>query len=240
MALSRFEDVDVLRFLGEIVKRHVEHYKEDFDLDKGLLRTLAKKGNAEDKRLLWMARPAGTWCLREQEAYLQDSRAYNTWKFYGEQTRDKILAYALELKTGAKGCVIGTIHELDYAAHTKRLKMLAVPIAYKTFRFEDGTECTGDRSSFNKTDNALRAKYGEKQSFVIVQHPESAGELAMILKRERFKRDYHSIPITVEDHIRDLFIDLKKNASVKAVLGENKKTIAESAPTKTAKDRQGR
>ena len=51
----------------------------------------------EDKLLLWLSLPSGTVCFRERDVLLKDTQAYNTWKFCGEQTHDRILAYAVEL-----------------------------------------------------------------------------------------------------------------------------------------------
>ena len=34
MGAVRFEDVDVLDFLGKVVELHTQHYKDDFDIDK--------------------------------------------------------------------------------------------------------------------------------------------------------------------------------------------------------------
>jgi hypothetical protein len=68
MAGVRFEDVDLLGALSRIVDLHTQHYKEDFDLDKELISKLAVSERSEDKQLLWMSRPCGTYTLRERPA----------------------------------------------------------------------------------------------------------------------------------------------------------------------------
>ena len=73
MARVRFEDVDLLGALSRIVDLHTQHYKEDFDLDKELISKLAVSDRSEDKQLLWMSRPCGTYTLREREVYLDGS-----------------------------------------------------------------------------------------------------------------------------------------------------------------------
>ena len=65
MAGVRFEDVDLLGALSRIVDLHTQHYKEDFDLDKELISKLAVSDRSEDKQLLWMSRPCGTYTLRD-------------------------------------------------------------------------------------------------------------------------------------------------------------------------------
>lgn len=92
----KFEDMDILDALGKIMELHTKHYKDDFDLDKELLAKLAVSEHTEDRRVLWMSRPCGTYTLRERDVYLQDSHENKIWNFYHEQTNDPILAYAPE------------------------------------------------------------------------------------------------------------------------------------------------
>ena len=47
----------------------------------------------------WMSRPNGTYLLPEREVYVEDSYENKVWEFYHEQTRDPILAYAVEIKS---------------------------------------------------------------------------------------------------------------------------------------------
>lgn len=98
MGAARFEGVDILDSLGQIMELHTQHYKDDFDMDKELIQNLVLSGEPEDRRLLWMSRPCGTYTLREWEVYLEGSHANKVWRFYHEQTKDPILAYALSVK----------------------------------------------------------------------------------------------------------------------------------------------
>ena len=54
---------------------------------------------------------------RERDVFLKDTRQHNTWRFYGEQTRDTILAYAVELTGTEQGKIKGNLYELDYLQH---------------------------------------------------------------------------------------------------------------------------
>jgi hypothetical protein len=204
MDLFRFEGIDPIPFLGEVVKLHVKHYKDDFEIDKSLLRSFAANGGTEDRRFLWMARPSGTWCLRERNAYLKSTREYNTWKFYGEQTGDEILAFAIALKEKRDGHIIGTLHELDYEEHYARVKECALPVVSETYLFDDGTECGGTQRAFANTMRELTERYGKPPAFVLVPHPESETGLDTILRSERFKRDYGSVPGDTGEYLRGL------------------------------------
>ena len=66
---TKFEGVDILDFLGQVVELHTQHYKEDFDVDKELIQKVALSGEPEERRLLWMSRPCGTYCLSERCIY---------------------------------------------------------------------------------------------------------------------------------------------------------------------------
>ncbi len=188
----KFEDVDILDFLGKIVELNTHHYKDDFDLDRDLILGLAGTGEPEDRRLLWMSRPCGTYTLREREVYLEGSYANNVWRFYHEQTRDTVLAYALSVKDVQDGKVGGNIYPLDYGAHVEQMKRLTCPVGKLAVTFGDGTNIIIPCQEKGRLINELTPLHGQPKS--VTDLPENERELAMILKRERFKRSYHATP----------------------------------------------
>ena len=125
MAGVRFEDVDLLGALSRIVDLHTQHYKEDFDLDKELISKLAVSDRSEDKQLLWMSRPCGTYTLREREVYLEGSHENKVWRFYQEHTNDPVLAYAISLKEVRDGKIFGNLYPLNYREHVERMQATA-------------------------------------------------------------------------------------------------------------------
>ena len=183
----KFEDVDILDALGQIVELNTHHYKDDFDLDKELIPKLALSGNPEDRRLLWMSRPCGTYTLREREVYLQESYENNVWRFYHEQTRDKVLAYALVLKDLQDGKVTGDIY---------------CPTEKVTTSFSDGEVVSLPYGNHKQLINGLASIHGKAKS--ILYEPESGRELSVILERERFKRSHHAKTGDLETYIAKL------------------------------------
>ena len=95
--MNKFENVDVIASLDAIMRQNTAFYQDDFDIDKRILQGAAARPGAEDRKILWFSRPSGTSCFRERDVFLKGTRQHNTWRFYGEQTRDKVLAYAVEL-----------------------------------------------------------------------------------------------------------------------------------------------
>ena len=133
----KFENIDLVDALRRIMDIHTQNYKEDFELDAGLLHSLAGSQSPEDKHLLWMSRPNGTYLLPEREVYVEDSYENKVWEFYHEQTRDPILAYAVEIKGVEGDTVRGNLIELDYAAHVERMQKLTVPVETVAVSFKD-------------------------------------------------------------------------------------------------------
>ena len=76
----KFENIDLVDALRRIMDIHTQNYKEDFELDAGLLNSLADSQSAEDKHLLWMSRPSGTYLLPEREVYVEDSFENKVWE----------------------------------------------------------------------------------------------------------------------------------------------------------------
>ena len=160
MAAVKFEGVDVLDFLGKVVELHTQHYKDDFDIDKELIQNLAACRNGENEHLLWMSKICGTYCLWERDVYLQDSHENKVWRFYHEQTKDSILAYAIRLDGIQDGKVTGCIWPLDYHAHVERVRLLSCPIKKVSVLFQDGTQAAFPYNSYMQQINMFKAEHG--------------------------------------------------------------------------------
>lgn len=181
---------------------HTQHYKDDFDLDKELIPKLALSGEPEDRHLLWLSRPCGTYTLREWEVYLEGSHANKVWKFYHEQTKDPGLACALSIKEVQDGKVIGNIYPLDYGPHVERVKLLTCPIGKVAVLFEDGANITTPYQNQRQLMNELMPVHGSPKT--MTKLPENERELAIILKRERLKRSYHATNGDIKEYIDGL------------------------------------
>ena len=74
--MNKFENVDVLAALEQLMWQNTAFYRNDFEIDKEMIRQAAASDRAEDKTLLWMSRPSGTYCFRERDVFLQDTRQH--------------------------------------------------------------------------------------------------------------------------------------------------------------------
>lgn len=125
--MQRFDNVDVFASLNALMRQNTGFYQSDLEIDKEIIARAAASPDAADKTLLWLSRPSGTYCFKERDVFLKDTGPHNTWRFHKEQTRDRILAYAIELTGVEDGKIRGNLYELDYAQHYQRVKEQAVP-----------------------------------------------------------------------------------------------------------------
>lgn len=155
--MRKFLGCDVFAVLNEIMRHNTESYQEDFNVDKEILTEAANEKNKFDRRFLWMSRPNGTHCLKEKEAYLKDTSANHTWRYYAEQSNDKIIAYAVEIDGFKDGVLKGDLYELDYHESANNIRKLAVPVKSVELTYEDGREITVPY------ENDWRSKLGDVQ-----------------------------------------------------------------------------
>lgn len=147
--MQKFENMDVIAALEAIMHQNTAYYQSDFAYDIKMLREAARSDQPEDKLLLWLSRPSGTFCFRERDVLLKDTQAYNTWKFCGEQTHDRILAYAVELTGTANGTLQGNLYELNYQQHFQHIRDAALPVGANRLIYESGMREIGPKKHFD-------------------------------------------------------------------------------------------
>ena len=167
--MQKFENMDVITALEAIMHQNTAYYQSDFAYDIKMLREAARSDQPEDKLLLWLSRPSGTFCFRERDVLLKDTQAYNTWKFCGEQTHDRILAYAVELTGAANGTVQGNLYELDYQQHFQHIRDAALPVGANRLIYESscGMKCSPVTRNFCKRPSGRSSAAGNRHGPVI-------------------------------------------------------------------------
>lgn len=181
--MNKFENVDVLSALQKIMRQHTAYFQNDFDIDKRILLRAAQSNSPEDKTYLWMSRPAGTHCLREREVFIKDTREYNTFRFYAEQTSDKVLAYAVVLSGVENGAVMGSIYEMDYREQAKRVFEKALPADKVMLEYEHGSKEQPAQYYF---DGSADRELGKFVGFVF--YPRDTDALEALLQGEQQTR----------------------------------------------------
>lgn len=216
--MQKFENVDILKSMKAIMQTHTEHFQSDFDIDVKILKEAAKSQNPEDKRYLWLCRPAGTWCLRERDTFIKDTREHNTFCFYAEQTRDKILAYAVEVTGMERGKVTGNLYELDYQKHYQHVKDASMPAGDTKLIYEYGerTQEAGQRISGNADPDLGKFLRFESQ-------PKDPAALRGVLWDEQYHRD-HFDSGNIKEHIEKLS-DKDRKPSLRGQLAKAKETV---------------
>ena len=185
--MKKYTDVDIVAELQKLVDSHVDSYKEDFNIDKRIIRRAAESRNPEDKTLMWFCRPHGTHCLRENQVFIQGTRDHNTYRFYAEQTRDECIARVIVPKEVRKGKVYGDVFEVNYREQAANVAQNSVAPDHDRLTFADGYMLDAPcRSSFDAA-MALVGEHGGVKTRRTL--PKDADALAEVLTKQKSRRD---------------------------------------------------
>ena len=224
--MQKFENVDVLAALDEIMRQNTAFYQRDFDIDKGIIQRAAASDQAVDKTLLWMSRPSGTYCFRERDVFLKDTRQHNTWRFYGEQTRDKILAYAVELTGTKDGTIRGNLYELDYQQHFRHVIDTALPVSVNRLFYEHGSRDIPAEQYFDGSPDRVLGDFLRYEA-----QPRDPAVLQEALQQEQRGRE-QARPGDFKAHITALH-DSRIETEAQRIVDKLKDLSAPNSPNKT-------
>jgi hypothetical protein len=239
--MRKYENADVIAALGAVLQLNTEHYKSDFKYDVESFKEAAKHPDGENNRLLWMSRQSGTWCVKEREAHIRDSEAFNLWNGYATilgdinsymstvVVQDRILAFAVDIKGVENGRVKGDLYELDYRDHVRQVQRAALPKHTVTVKYEDGTALTLPHKEYDGQRERLYYRHG--QALSLRPNPEDEGALRDILKHARERREKDASPAVFKLRVQN------PKPSIRQQLAAGKKQLdAERAasPTRAA------
>lgn len=193
--MKKFENMDLFASLDAIMRQNTAFYQRDFEIDKQIIQKAAAGLAAEDKTLLWLSRPSGTHCFRERDTFLKDTAAHNTWRFYGEQTHDRLLAYAVTITGSEDGKIKGNLYELDYPQHFKHVIDHALPADTHTLIYEHGEREQPAKQSFDAYPDPQLGKFERFEA-----QPNDPEALRRILREEKRSRDKLT-PGNFKEHI---------------------------------------
>ena len=223
---NKFEDVDVLASLEAILKQNTGFYQSDFDIDKQIIAEKAESPNKEDKTLLWLSRPSGTYCFRERDVFISDTAPHNTWRYYKEQSRDPILAYAVELTGTEGGKIKGNLYELDYEKHYERVKDNTLAAGTVTLIYEHGTR---EQPADRRFDGYPDPQLGKFERFEV--QPKDPEALQFLLQEEKESRDKLK-PGDFKEHIAALHEGMIEREA-RRIVADIKKLSAPNSPDKS-------
>ena len=212
--------------LEAILKQNTGFYQSDFDIDKQIIAEKAASPNKEDKTLLWLSRPSGTYCFRERDVFISDTAPNNTWRFYKELTRDHILAYAVELTGVQDGKIKGNLYELDYENHYERVKDNTLAAGTVTLVYEHGTR---EQPADRRFDGYPDPQLGKFERFEV--QPKDPEALQFLLREEKESRDKLK-PGDFGEHIAALHEGMI-DREARRIVADMKKLSAPNSPDKS-------
>ena len=129
---------------------------------------------------------------------MKDTRQHNTWRFYGEQTRDNVLAYAVTITGTEDGKIKGDLYELDYPQHFKHVAEQGLPADTVTLHYERGSRTQPAKQYYSGTPDPQLGELvrGEAQ-------PNEPDALRYLLQEEQRGRERLK-PGDFKEHINTL------------------------------------
>lgn len=182
--MNKFENVDIVDSLDAIMRQNTAFYQSDFEIDKEIIQRAAASPAVWDKRILWLSRPSGTQCSQERDVFLKETAPYNTWRYFGEQTRDHILAYAVTITGTEDGIIKGILYELDFREHYKHVMEQALPADTYTLIYEHGER---EQPAKQRFDGFPDPQLGKLERFEA--KPNDPDALRFLLQQEQHNRE---------------------------------------------------
>ena len=185
--MKKYTDVDIVAELQKLVDDHVDSYKEDFDIDKRIIRRAAESRSPEDKTLMWFCRPHGTHCLNENQVFIQGTRGSQHLPFLCGTDLRRVHCPRHHPKAVKRGKVFGDVFEINYREQAANVAQNAVAPDHDRLTFADGYVLDAPcRSSFD----AAMALVGEHGGVKTRQTlPKDAEALAEVLSKQKTRRD---------------------------------------------------
>lgn len=157
--MQKFENVDLIETLRQIMQIHTEYYTDDFDYDIKAIRQAAHSDRSEDKNLLWLSRTHGTHCFYEKDVFIKDTNANITWKHWIDNKSETPIAYAVKIAYMENGTVFGNLYQLDYEQSVSQVKANAVKADNQILHYEFGDELTDFGKYFSADDHKTYGKF---------------------------------------------------------------------------------
>ncbi len=187
MFKKKFENVNVIDVFDCILFKNTVHYRNDFDYDKEMIKRASSSERAEDKTLLWMCRPCGTYCFTEYEVFQSGTPANTTWTYYGNTDSKGILAFVVELKGENNGIIIGDIYPVDFQKHIKLVEQKSICVGEVEIDFKDAVRMW-PYQEYTKQMWTIFDQYGNGEEFhYIPSKPEELEALLQMFRLERQK-----------------------------------------------------
>ena len=222
--MRKYENVDVIAALGAVMEINTEHYKSDFKYDIDMFKEAAAQPNGDNNHLFWLSRPSGTECFWERSASIKNTAAHNSWSYYAD-TKDTILAYAVEITGMENGKPTGNLYELDYRRQVAQLdKVAPSPVAVTLF-LADGTQKQLPYEEYNNRWLGLTDRFGkiDRVRFEVADE----GSLQQLLKQARDERQKNT-PAAFK------LRNISRKPSIRAQLAEGKAAaVPKQAAAKT-------
>ncbi len=153
--MRKFENIDLIEGLRNIVKSTVEHHQGDLVYDIAGL----KKSNIGDS-FIFIARDSGTYLLKEKNICIKDTHDNTICKGVRNTMINNYKIFAIEITNKEKGNVFGNLYEQTRQDISKLLSYEKPPETVK-ISFYNGQEIVCNYNEYADTIYSIAEKFGE-------------------------------------------------------------------------------
>lgn len=144
----------------------------------------------------------------------------------GEQTRDKILAYAVELTGTQGGTIRGNLYELDYQQHFRHVVEASQLVSVNRLFYEHGTRDIPDGQYFDGSPDRVLGNFLRYEA-----QPHDPAVLQEALRQEQHSRG-RAVPGDFKAHVTALH-DSRIETEARRIVDKLKDLSAPNSPNKT-------
>lgn len=120
--MERFESLDLIKDMWNLVNQNVSVYQSDFNYDKEYILEEFRERNVKD--FIWFLRETGTCCAKEREAYIQGTFENAECLSFLAQSK-AFFVHLSELKKN--GQVLGSVYEVSSEKLLEQIVNCSVP-----------------------------------------------------------------------------------------------------------------
>ncbi len=187
--MRKFMNVDIESTLKQLRGQMTIYYQDDLNYALDKMRKGARSDRPEKKNFVVFFRKSGVECMNERELFIRGSESFNTCQHFHTMNREPVLAYGVEITSGAQGKLRGNLYQVDNHQLAAFAARVASPFTNMTVMFLEGHEALlSKEEATSRTWQDVEYEYGGR----IVdtrREPEDESVVQSAIRQEHKRRE---------------------------------------------------
>ncbi|MCL2275184.1 MAG: hypothetical protein FWC16_09685 [Defluviitaleaceae bacterium] len=205
--MRKFQDIDLITTLRKIVNNNTMHYKTDFEYDVNEL-----KNAVAGSQYLWMSRLSGTHIFNDEDVYIRNTYAHNTWVYYKDPSGYGVKSFAVEVTSNDNEMPIGNIYELNYEKHRAAVvrnsfDAVGVAVTFKPPHWDKEATSISRMfgvAEYNDNWGEILKRYGQAKDIFHILSDENNAQLNKVCNNAMIQYKSETSPADINEFVRDM------------------------------------